>query len=405
MTLVESNHNSCVIDSAAASAQQRRVGRVEELQRQVEQLMPVMRIAVIYGGDKAADGAVINATFNPRAWKSYQAVAEDIAGALRRVGFQQVIVIPEDMHLGARLRQEGIHLAWINSGGVQGCNPMAHAAAMLEMCGIPYVGHDPLTAGMLDNKHVFKQALRALGIATPDFVVSPLSREAHDRHLESRIAATFGAYRGPFVVKPVSGRASLNVNLVEERSDLAAAVACIHRETENHVLVETYLPGREYCIAITGPVTSHGQHLARHDEPFVFAEVERMLDPGEAIFTSMDLRPITRDRARLLQPQGDKAALAQLREIARRVFLDLNLESIIRLDVRADEAGRLSVLEANPKPDLKAPSGEKISLVCSHLHAVDMSYDDLILSLLADRLDLLLSQRRNAVKHLMALMT
>lgn len=405
MTLVESNHNSCVIGSAAAAAQQRRVGRVDELQRQVERLMPVMRIGVIYGGDKAADGAVINATFNPRAWKSYQAVAEDIAEALRRVGFRHVVVMPEDMHLGARLRQEGIHLAWINSGGVQGCNPMAHAAAMLEMCGIPYVGHDPLTAGMLDNKHVFKQALKALDIPTPEFVVSPLSRNAVDGQLEARVAATFGAYRGPFVVKPVSGRASLNVNLVEEFDDLVEVVGRVHRETENHVLIEAFMPGREYCIAVTGPVTSHGQRLARHDEPFVFAEIERMLDPGEAIFTSMDLRPITRDRARLLTAQSDGMVLSQLREIARRVFVDLNLESIIRLDVRADRAGCLSVLEANPKPDLKAPTGDKISLVCSHLHAVDMSYDDLILSLLADRLDLLFSQRRNAVKHLTALMT
>ena len=78
-----------------------------------------------------------------------------------------VDLIPEDMRLGDRLRGRGIHMAWLSSGGVQGRNPMVHAASMLEMIGIPYVGHDPLIAGILDNKHVFKREMRALDLPTP----------------------------------------------------------------------------------------------------------------------------------------------------------------------------------------------------------------------------------------------
>ena len=33
---------------------------------------------------------------------------------------------------------------------------MAHAPALLEMLGVPYIGHNPLAASLLDNKHVFK---------------------------------------------------------------------------------------------------------------------------------------------------------------------------------------------------------------------------------------------------------
>ncbi|MDH3910202.1 MAG: hypothetical protein OEU09_02830, partial [Rhodospirillales bacterium] len=76
-----------------------------------------MRIAVIYGGDKTAEGAVINQTYNPRSWKSYQTVAEDIAGALRRIGFRHVHLMSEDMQLGNRLAESGIHMAWLNTGG------------------------------------------------------------------------------------------------------------------------------------------------------------------------------------------------------------------------------------------------------------------------------------------------
>ena len=130
----------------------RRSGRVAELERQLDQLKRRMRIAVVYGGDKSREGAVIHETSNPRSWKSYQTVAEDIANALRRLGFRHVILAADDMNLSATLHREKIDLAWLNTGGVQGYNPVSHAPAMLEMLGVPYVGHDPLTAGTLDNK-------------------------------------------------------------------------------------------------------------------------------------------------------------------------------------------------------------------------------------------------------------
>ena len=114
----------------------------------------------------------------------------------------------------------------------------------------------------------------------------------------------------------------------------------------------------------------------------------------------MDVRPITTDRVRVLDRQLDRAALDQLQDLALRVFTELDLETLIRLDVRADDVGRLYVLEANPKPDLAAPRPERTSLIATGLAAHDMTYDDLIHSLLADRIDLLLSQRRGAAKQL-----
>ena len=126
-----------------------------ELQRSIEQLYAKMRMAVIFGGDKSAPGSVVYQSQNSRSWKSYEAVAEDIAASLRRIGFRHVELIPEDMSLGERLQRASIHMAWLNSGGVQGYNSAAHAPAMLEMMGIPYVGHDPLSATTLDNKHAF----------------------------------------------------------------------------------------------------------------------------------------------------------------------------------------------------------------------------------------------------------
>src|SRR5437870_403326 len=116
------------------------------LQEQIEQLKSRLRLAVIFGGDKLSPGSVVYQSPNTRSWKSYEAVAQDIAASLQRIGFRNVQLMPDDMQLGERIRREGIDMAWLNSGGVQGYNSAAHAPAMLELFGIPYVGHDPLTA-------------------------------------------------------------------------------------------------------------------------------------------------------------------------------------------------------------------------------------------------------------------
>ncbi len=154
---------------ASFSSPPARRTRVEELQRQVTKMLRRLRVAVIYAGDKARQGSVLYPTSNPRSWKSYEPVARDIAASLRRLGCLEVEVIPEDMHLGERLREAGSHIAWLNTGGVQGYSSVAHAAAMLEMLGVPYVGHDPLVAAMLDNKHVFKRQIMSAGMPTAPF--------------------------------------------------------------------------------------------------------------------------------------------------------------------------------------------------------------------------------------------
>jgi len=130
-------------------------GELDGLEQKIERLMTRMRIAVIFGSDKTAPGSVLYQTCNTRSWKSYEAVARDIARSLERLGFRHVQLMPDDMQLGDRLRRGGIHMAWLNTGGIQGYNPAAHASSMLEMLGVPYVGHDPLAATTLDNKHAF----------------------------------------------------------------------------------------------------------------------------------------------------------------------------------------------------------------------------------------------------------
>ncbi len=376
--------------------------RAEELQRQIEKMFRRLRMAVIYAGDKSLDGSVLYPTSNPRSWKSYEAVARDIAGALSRLGCREVVVIPEDMNLPERLRESQSHLAWLNTGGVQGYSSVAHAPSMLEMLGVPYIGHDPLIAAMLDNKHVFKRQIMGSGLPSAPFVAwHPSSYPRLEE--DPAFARAFEGWSGAYIVKPVSGRASLNVNYVESVEDLPRVAREVYDITSNHVLIEGYLSGREYCVAVCGPVIARAGRVERLEHAFVFGGLERAFEEGEKIFTSMDVKPITACRAWPLEETADGDVLRRLSALARDVYVGLGLETLVRLDVRADAKGDLFILEANPKPDLKAPTPEQTSLISIGLAAKKMSYDDLILSLLADRIDTLFAQRRGSADRLLAL--
>src|SRR3954463_11902529 len=89
------------------ATQENSCGQLDHLQQKIEQLMTRMRIAVIFGSDKTVPGSVLYQTCNTRSWKSYEAVAHDIAGSLRRIGFRHVQLMADDMRLGDRLRRGG----------------------------------------------------------------------------------------------------------------------------------------------------------------------------------------------------------------------------------------------------------------------------------------------------------
>ena len=48
---------------------------------------------------------------------------------------------------------------------------MSHASSILEMLGIPYVGHSPLATNILDSKHIFKHMCNSLDVKTSEFAI------------------------------------------------------------------------------------------------------------------------------------------------------------------------------------------------------------------------------------------
>ncbi len=355
------------------------------------------RIAVIYGGTAIAGQTVDRVTGEGRG-KTYESVARDIASALRLLGFTTVDIVAEDALLAQRL-MGNYDLVWINSGGVQGAGGMAHAPSACESLGLPYVGHSPFAVASLDDKSVFKARLMAAGIPTAKFCDFASLEHVSRSYLREFFAGTDPNER--FVVKPISGRASLNVEVAPSLDDVPKIIDGVRAATGGaSVIVEEYLSGAEYAVAVGGGNrVARGKVITPQASPFAFSPIERVLDSDELIFTSMDTKAITTSRMRLVTGE----MRAGLISLAQHVHRQMDLETAVRLDVRADKDGVLKILECNPKPDLAKPTGDKTSLICAGLVTEGMDYQDLILTILANRLDFLQHRRPKLFSSLASL--
>ena len=374
-----------------------------QLSRLLDELRERLNIAVIFGGERGRPGSVLYPTNIPRSGGPQEEAAANIAESLRRSGFRHVSILPEDLSLGHQLREHQIHFAWISSGGVQGANPTCHLPSLLEMLGVPYVGHGPLNTTVLDHKHTFKRELGSAGLPTAPYLTWDSTRGPFMPDINSRFWLAFGADSGAFVVKPVSGSAGPLRRLVEQHEDLPAAVAEVYDKTMGLVLIERFLPGREFVVSVCGPTVARGDQIARNQGPFAFSALECIHGDGEALFVPGQARGL--DENPLHPLHADDELAEGLKSLAQRIYLDFNLDSLVRIDVRGDEEGRLHIMEANPQPDLGGPGSESENRVYGGLGEHDMTYDDLVLSLLANRLDFLLTFRPNALAHVETLCT
>lgn len=352
----------------------------------LEALKPSLRIAVIYGGDAGQPEACLHRTFNERHWKSYQAVADNIRETLLAEGFRHVTLLADDAGLTQRLRDERIQLAWLNTAGMQGRNSIAHTACLLESMGVAYVGHSPLNFALMDHKLSFKRLLLCLGLQTPAWLTWHPS-EVPDKPSLARLFHQSFSGGGPWVVKPVSGRASHYIFTAANFNEVWERAQHVYAKTLNQVLIENYLPGPEYCVAL-------GPRLRRRNGVFemtprasAFSFVERLLGEDETIFHSIDKVPLHRNRTRLLDPDKDAVVRKQLADVGARIYREMSLNFLVRMDLRTSRSGVVQVMEVNPKPDLKRPENGVSSLVALGLAEQDMSYADLIISCLAAFLD------------------
>ncbi|MEI8351832.1 MAG: D-alanine--D-alanine ligase, partial [bacterium] len=120
----------------------------------------------------------------------------------------------------------------------------AQVPCMLEAFDIPYTMSDPLVCAVTLDKSIAKRILQSEGLATPRFHVV---RSLAD------IASVSLPY--PLFAKPIAegtGKGIDRTSCVKNSTELRTLCETLLGKYDQPVLVEEFLPGREFTVAILG---------------------------------------------------------------------------------------------------------------------------------------------------------
>jgi D-alanine-D-alanine ligase len=299
-------------------------------------------------------------------WDSPTTIAA-VESALSKLG--KVIRLEANEDFPERLRQTKPNIVFNIAEGFYGVNREAHVPAICEFFGIPYSGSDPFTLSLCLDKARAKETLAFHGIPTPKFVVV-------DKPEELRAASE--KLRFPLFVKPLhegSSKGITDSNLCRDAGHLLEQTEFLLENYNQPVLVEEYLPGKEFTCAVLG----------NGDEATVLPIVGmnfETLPEGAAPIYSFDAKFVwDRPENPLDIFQCPARITAALRKSIERVTLDafrvLGCRDWARIDVRLDGAGVPNVLEVNPLPGI-LPDPADNSCLPKAARAAGISYDELI---------------------------
>ena len=233
-------------------------------------------------------------------------------------------------HLIKRLVQgDSWDLVFNIAEGLRGFGREAQVPCLLDAYDIPYTFSDPLVLSLALHKGMTKRVIRDLGIPTADFCVieTPGDAERVDLPL-------------PLFAKPVAEGTGKGINAaskISRREDIVPVCRGLLDRFQQPVLVETFLPGREFTIGITGTganasVIGVMEVLLRQEaeqDVYSFVNKERFEDLVEY---------------RLVEDEEAKRA----EEVALASWRGLGCRDGGRVDLRSDPKGLPHFIEVNP---------------------------------------------------------
>src|SRR3954467_3045723 len=167
-----------------------------------------------------------------------------VESALSRLG--KVVRLEATENFPERLRQTRPDIVFNIAEGSRGVNREAHVPAICEFFGIPYSGSDPFTLTLCLDKAKTKETLSFHGIPTPPFAV--VENLGDIESLTADLAL-------PLFVKPLhegSSKGITDSNLCWDRDHLVKQTKFLLENYGQPVLVEEYLPGKEFTCAVLG---------------------------------------------------------------------------------------------------------------------------------------------------------
>jgi len=231
--------------------------------------------------------------------------------------------------------------------GARGFGREAQVPALLDAYGIAYTGSDPLGMALTLHKGLTKRVVRDLGLPTADFAV------VADAAAAAAVDLPF-----PLFVKPVAEGSSKGIHpesRVTSTEELRAACARLVARFRQPVLVEAFLPGREFTVGIlgTGP---RAEAIGVMETCYAVEETVYSFARKLEFTEGVSYRIVDGDLV-----DGDLAAEAS--RIALAAWRGLGCRDVGRVDLRCDAAGRPHFLEVNPLPGMR-PHYSDLCILC-----------------------------------------
>lgn len=216
--------------------------------------------------------------------------------------------------------------------GLHGRSREAQVPAILELYGVPYTFADPATLCLCLDKALTKTVLRANGLATPDWHVV---RQPSDLNA-CRVAL-------PVIAKPNAEGTGKGIDASSMISEIGALGTTCRRLLERYqqpVLIEQFLPGREFTVGIVGT----------GEQAEIIGTFEILLrdaaEPAVYSYTNKELSESLCDY-QFVRPVADEA-VAEAERIALAAWNTVEGRDAGRIDLRCDATGRPQLMEINP---------------------------------------------------------
>ncbi len=239
--------------------------------------------------------------------------------------------------------------------GLHGIAREAQIPALLDAYHIPYTFSDPMILALCLNKGLTKRILRDAKISTAPFAIIETLRQLDE------IGDCY-----PLFVKPIAEGSSKGIDSASKIMNddaLFDRVSMLLNTYHQPVLVEKYLPGREFTIGIigTGPKSRALGAL----------EIILLEDADQEVYSYKNKKYC--DKLVKYQLVKDKAA-SQSINVALQAWRLLGCRDAGRVDIRFDEWNKPCFIEVNPLAGMH-PIDSDLPILCQQLN---ISYTSLI---------------------------
>ena len=296
-------------------------------------------------------------------WDSPETIEAVRAALARRHNVTPVEATPDAFEKIRSLRPD---LVFNMAEGLDGNAREGIIPSMLDWLRIPYTGSNATTLNLCLHKARAKEVLRYHGIPVADHEIHRMAPEGPP------------AFGFPAVVKPLhegSSKGIVDAGLVRTLDAYRKEVRRIVEGYREPAVVEPFLPGREFTVALIGnPPDVRALPVVEIRLDALPPEANRLYSYEAKWIWDVPDNPleIFECPARL-EPE----LAGRIERSCVEAFTVLECADWSRIDVRLDEEGVPCIIEVNPLPGV-LPTPEENSCFPKAARAAGMSYEDLL---------------------------